>query len=203
MGAGSKTPMHMGGVYGSQTPNPYAGSQTPNPYAAGSQTPNPYGSQTPAKTPVRERDGGFSIGTPFRVTEAENPGYNAAAASFSNQMKASQVDPNLLMNVVLYSENMKQYGKVINIMARENQVTLQLGSYSSSGGFESSGLTEDLNLQDLQLAKPVRNGQVRIVAGESKQKGDEYCTFMQEFEDDGTALVRALGDQATVNIENI
>jgi transcription elongation factor SPT5 len=200
---GSKTPMHMGGVYGSQTPNPYAaGSQTPNPYAAGSQTPNPYGSQTPAKTPVRERDGGFSIGTPFRVTEDENPsGYNATA-SFRNQMKASQVDPNLLMNVVLYSENMKQYGKVINIMARENQVTLQLGSYSA-GGFESSGLTEDLSLQDLQLAKPVRNGQVRIVTGENKQKGDEYCTFMQEFEDDGTALVRALGDQATVNIVQI
>ena len=161
--SGSKTPMHAG-VYGAPTPmHAGFGSQTPMHAGFGSQTPMHAGfggSGMPfrgSQTPSRDR-----ASNPFRVNVEERPDYRSMpAVSKTKQKNASEVDPQWLMDVVLYCRSLKKYGKVINIMP--SRVTLQLGTFDADLGFKSTAPTDDFDLKDLEVVKPPDRAIVRVI----------------------------------------
>ena len=110
-----------------------------------------------SQTPSRDR-----ASNPFRVNVEERPDYRSMpAVSKTKQKNASEVDPQWLMDVVLYCRSLKKYGKVINIMP--SRVTLQLGTFDADLGFKSTAPTDDFDLKDLEVVKPPDRAIVRVI----------------------------------------
>mmetsp|Transcript_15334 Transcript_15334/g.31806 ORF Transcript_15334/g.31806 Transcript_15334/m.31806 type:complete len:639 (+) Transcript_15334:1-1917(+) len=158
--------------------------------AAGAQTPmhsgmmaGGYGSQTPM------HHSGASLLSPFRISES--------APEPSSKRGVDEFSPGLLMNVVCYASHLNKYGKVVQINP-DNSVTLQLGTYSGVDGFQPRSQRETHNTRDLELAKPVENGFVRILGGDLRQHGNAQSKLIS-FMDAETGLVRDLGDMSEIN----
>lgn len=163
------------------------------------QTPmhTPFGAQTPMH-------GASELLSPFRVDDRSGLGK-------SNERSAHKFDANLLMNAVCQAREQTKYGKIIAILA-DNFVTLQLGSFTLSEGFQPGTTTENFSLKELDLVKPRKDDFVRILAGEDQQDGIQYSKLFEEDigdGDDDAVMVRGVGegeymaDLKVVTIQNL